>query len=199
MSIVTTGFQDSVVPIVSVNGSKCLIYRVINCIDLPILVLGIVKRDKMMDFVTTVEADVFLSDYRKTIDGELWITNSSPVTVINVNDNITESKGIMWMIADELMSSQYSMTRLLSAFVTSSMMLFRKGTNYLEPPRIGYVKHIQRFPILTNDVAFGVCYKVYDSPINNEDANLLVYHFSIGVESKSNCWYHRSIKRLYVP
>lgn len=199
MGIVTTGFHDSVVPIVSINGSKCLIYRVINDIGLPILVLGVVKRGKMMDFSTKAEADVFLSDYQKTTDGELWLTNSAPVTVINVNDRIYESKGITWVIADELLSSQYSMSRLLSTFVTSSMLLFRKGSSYLEPPRIGFVKHIQRFPILTNDETFGVCYKVFDSPINNEDANLLVYHFSIGVESESNCWYHRSIKRLYVP
>ena len=199
MSIATTGFHDSVVPIVSVNGSKCLIYRVVNSKNLPILLLGVVKRGEIIDFATNAEADVFLSDYRKTTDGELWITNSSSVTVIGVNDNIPESGGILWTIADELLSSLFSMSRLLSTFVTSSMLLFRRGNRYLEPPRVGYVKDIERIPILTNDSGYGVCYKVYDSPVNVENARLLVYHFSIGVESEKHCWYHRSIKRMYIP
>ena len=142
---------------------------------------------------------LFLCSSALKVEGELWVTPSLPLTVVRADAATAEGGGIIWAIPDEVIDYPGGISLALRSFIDTSSILLSDGNEFLEPPKLGYVKHHRRVPILTNHSELGVGYAVYPSSSNDAGADLRVYHFCVDTPCNSSCWLHDSVKRMYIP
>ena len=162
-------FCKDVVPIVTVGKSKCLLYRVVNSSNFPLVQYGFVISAGQLDFASTIQSETILYSSALKVEGELWVTSSLPLTVVRVDASPAEGVGIRWVIPDEVIDYEGGMSLELRSFIDTSSILLSDGNEFLEPPKLGYVKHHHRVPILTNQSDLGVGDAVYPS-LSNEQA-----------------------------